>query len=124
MRAAGIFATVFLLACRFHALTSVPIHGGTAEQRAAVQSALVAFDSDIGVDRLALYSVRFGGVDSCCWGRYSNGRVFLAPNISVDAIPLVARHELCHALDDAEGWLSDERGDLLDRLAEGPLAAY
>lgn len=84
-------------------IADVPVVGGTAAERALVAEALDQFDRDIGRDRLSLREVRFGGVSDAFAGSYRHGVIRLAEGLPADELFQTVRHELCHALDDAEG---------------------
>jgi hypothetical protein len=84
-------------------LRAVPLLGGDPSQREAARDALLAFDEAIGPDRLELYSVRFERIEGHkARGSYTASQIYLQPSLPASSVGYVLRHELCHALDDAE----------------------
>jgi hypothetical protein len=111
-----------LCGCSTFTLDQVPIDGGTEAQRAAARAALLDFDTAIGAGRLALRSISFRELKEPIAGRYHNARVDIYEGAPAEVVGDIARHELCHALDDAESLSGGPQADALERLAEGPLA--
>jgi hypothetical protein len=101
-------------------LPDVPIVGGTEEMRTAARSELEAFDAWVGEDRLQISEVEFKALNRVA-GLFRRGpaRVLLDDSLSPMDVHVMLRHELCHALDHAEGLLDDktpsfdEYGDIL-----------
>lgn len=88
-------------------LSEAPVLGGSAEQRELARQTMSAFDRDVGVGRVELRSLRFA--DGAYAGGYSPGtrEIRVAADLPVDLVPLVVRHELCHAVDYQEDLLED-----------------
>ena len=108
-----------LAGCSPVALRDTPVLGGTAEQRERVRSELAAFQDAVGPERLSVRSVkiveRIRNLDDVA-GSYRDHRVWLTADD--DALTLTLRHELCHAVRDADDLL-DAPDPLLDTLAAG-----
>lgn len=112
-----------LVACRSAVpLGDVPIRGGTRAERELVRSELDAWDEAVGPGRVELRGVELvaevrGRTD--LGGAYRGNRTLQLLE-GQDSPGTTTRHELCHALDDAED-LSAET--LFDRLADAVFAA-
>jgi hypothetical protein len=105
-------------------LRDVEVVGGTEAQRAAVLAEVNAFDLAAGRGRTRVSEIRIRD-DFGAGGAYRhwNSRIVLSADLAADEIGRIARHELCHALDDAEG-LSEGSAALLDPFTDGPLVGY
>jgi len=94
--------TLLLLACRPSVpLSEVPIEGGTAEQRADVRTGLLAFDEAAGSGRVTLRTIRIGQLDGYA-GSYDHFYRRIDLDEDTTNFTFVLRHELCHALVEAE----------------------
>jgi hypothetical protein len=114
----GVVALLLVGACEARVpLSDVPIVGGTAEQREAVRDELAAFDGWVGPDRLQIVEVRFADLDPVVLGQFrpSQDDVKLNRDLAIGEVRWVVRHELCHALDYAEG-LVEQPSPLFDHL--------
>lgn len=103
-------------------LGEAPIRGGTELQQDEVRAELGAFEGWIGRGRLQVEQVRFEPIDALGLGRYARRRIWIDDALDPAEVRGVLRHELCHALDYAEG-LSDAfplLEVLGDRLAASP----
>lgn len=100
-------------------LPDVPIEGGTAEEREAVHAELLEIDRWLGPGRLRLHVVRIEAVAPPYGGKYvGDGVVLLDDDLEGTLeIRTVTRHEVCHALDDAEDQSGPPMG-VLDQIAE------
>lgn len=100
-------------------LPDVPIAGGSEQARAAVRRELERFDRWVGAGRLRLAEVAFTDLEEPKAGRYRGGppRILLSDDLYLGRLPEIMRHELCHALDYAEGLL-DEPVPELDTYGE------
>lgn len=89
-----------LAACGRVPLPEVPIVDGTESQRQAARDELEAFDLAVTSGRVELVEVRFEPME---WlgGHYSHSRetISLREDLPPSEIPLVLRHELCHAIE-------------------------
>ncbi|MEQ1564374.1 MAG: hypothetical protein ABMA64_01965 [Myxococcota bacterium] len=87
-------------------LPLVPVTGGTAEQREAARAELQRFEGWIGAGRLQIAGVRFEPLLEQIGARgqwqEAADRVRLDQGLPAHDVADVVRHELCHALDDAE----------------------
>ncbi len=120
MRIEG-FLILLFGGCRWYSLDEVPLDGGTPAQRAAAQSALVAFDEAVGRGRVELRTVRFAPVDEGALGAYQSGKITVHPGLDPDGVVEVVWHELCHAIDASEA-MSEREPLLLLQLATGVFA--
>lgn len=102
-------------------LADVPIDGGTDDERAVVQAALLDFEADAGPGRVEVSEVRI--VESDTWMGKTNQRVvWIQAGMSAADTALTVRHELCHILTNQED-LVHERWNPLSRLTDGPLGS-
>jgi hypothetical protein len=109
-----------LPACRpERPLSLVPISGGTRQERAIVREELEAFAQAVGPDRVEVRQIEI--VEQVGYGDRMAGS-YSRSGIELDAgspgLASTVRHELCHALDHAEG-LTVGPDPLLDELAAG-----
>lgn len=95
-------------------LSQVPIRGGTEQQHAEARHILASFEEASGRDRVALTEVVFGPVYGAAVGSFDavRDRIRIEPDLQGPRLERTLRHELCHALDFAEG------------LMEGPDATF
>lgn len=114
------FVLLSLAGCQTrYDLSSVPIIGGTEEQREAVESSLSDFEREAGVGRVQLSEIVFEPLPQPYGGEYQRvrERLVLSESQTLSNIPRMMRHELCHALDRQEGLLDSPQGSF-DRFAE------
>ncbi|MEZ4241575.1 MAG: hypothetical protein R3F59_36600 [Myxococcota bacterium] len=85
-------------------LPDVPVVGGTPETRGIVQAELERFNGWIGPGRLEIREVRFEALEDPLAGQWRPGAgvVRVGEDVAPSGVADVVRHELCHALDDAE----------------------
>src|SRR5687767_2773703 len=96
--AAGVLCSLCLSACGGRPpLAETPIVGGTADQRAAVEEELVAFETWAGEGRVRVSKIVFEDVtgQQATYQR-STARVQLDDAMSPRATRALLRHELCH----------------------------
>lgn len=95
--------------CRPVPLHSVPIEGGTSEQRDVIAEELARFATDADAAWLRLSWVRIAWNEET-YGTYYPDRkaIRLDSTLHGAHLQLVTRHELCHALDFQGGQLSKE----------------
>jgi hypothetical protein len=111
---------VLLAACRpERPLSEVPITGGTQQERAIVKAELEVFARAVGPDRIGLRRVKLveevRGDDRLA-GAYTGSEILL--DAGWEDLASTVRHELCHAVERAEG-LAAGPDPLLDELAAG-----
>lgn len=106
------------LACREDGpLPDTPITGGTREQVALAREELRAFDQNVGEGRVRVPVVRFEESVDRGRIRVHSHLVTLDDDLPPEDVRWILRHELCHALDDAEDLVGESA--LFDDLAEG-----
>lgn len=100
------------------ALDEVSVLGGSETQRALALAELQDFDQWVGPGRLGLHQVSFEPMAEGLLGRYRglSNRILLSDDLLDDRVREVLRHELCHALDDAEDLMTGDH-PMFDRLA-------
>lgn len=100
-------------------LPEVPINGGTSEQRSAIRDELLDFDGWVGPGRLKIQQIKVQKIDDGYRGRYLSGGIVLVNKALSETrdIRQLVRHELCHALDEAEE-LYKEPFPILDEVAD------
>jgi hypothetical protein len=86
-------------------LSRVPVRGGTADQHAQVRDILEEFEADSGEGRVQLTEVVFGQIYGDATGTFNavTDVIRMEPYLEGPPLERVLRHELCHALDFAEG---------------------
>jgi hypothetical protein len=95
------FTALLLAACSTHPLSEVPIVGGSEEARELVERELELFAEAILPETIELSEIAFVSLREGIQGRYrlTSRRVLLHEGLSLENVPSVLRHELCHALD-------------------------
>lgn len=100
-------------------LPDIPIVGGSPEAREAARLELDAFDGWIGPGRLQLARLIFKDLNGEYDGHYYRAldQVVVRNGLDPRRVRDVVRHELCHALDDAEDLL-DAPEAVFDQFGE------
>jgi hypothetical protein len=112
-------ALLLTLGCSRVNLADTPVVGGTEPVRQAIQTELAAFGEATGRAHLPVSRVRVADLGQT-HGRYNHVTDSITLDDELDALRVieVLRHELCHALDDAEQ-LHQQQPHLYERLAHG-----
>lgn len=123
-RVRGVVVAATLAGCRSPVpLAEVEIRGGTDAQVAEARAELEAFDAWIGPGRLEVARVDFNRLREPISGKFTHGlwRIQIDDDLPPEEVRTIVRHELCHALDDAEALL-EEPHPLFDPLSEAMYA--